>query len=264
MKRLSTTLAILLVAAFAASPMLVQAQMGAPKEKSEVAKLIEAAMASNIRSADERARDAKERKPVETLEFFGLQPNMTVVELMPSGGWYTKILAPVLAEKGKLIVAVGGARLAPKLLEWKLDKVEAQDGKFEFRPSGQYGVGEIDAMESPITGADMVLTFRNMHNFTPAARARINATVIGMLKPGGIFGVVDHTRRHMEPGAVENWRRIDPVVVIQEASAAGFEFVGFSDLHFRPDDELRYDSQRPTIAGYSDRFTLKFRKPMTK
>jgi predicted methyltransferase len=73
--------------------------------------------------------------------------------------------------------------------------------------------------------------------------------------------VVDHTRRHNDPTTSENWRRIDPVIIIKEALDAGFEFEAFSDLHFRPDDELRFDSQRPTVGGYSDRFTLKFRKP---
>ncbi len=261
MTRFQISFASLLVAACAFGTGSVQAQMAPAKEKSELAKRVEAALASDIRTADERARDAKERKPVQTLEFFGLQPNMTVVELMPGGGWYTKILAPVLADQGKLIVAIGGARLAPKLKEWKLDKVEVADGNFEFKPTGQYGVMTIETAENPVTNADMVLTFRNLHNFTPESRAKLNKTVLGMLKPGGIYGVVDHTRRHMEPGTVENWRRMDPVVAIQEITAAGFEFVGFSDLHFRPDDELEYDSQRPTIAGYSDRFTLKFRKP---
>jgi predicted methyltransferase len=85
--------------------------------------------------------------------------------------------------------------------------------------------------------------------------------VFDSLKPGGIYGVVDHTRRHNDPTTSENWRRIDPVLVIKEALDAGFVFEGYSNLHFRPDDELRYDSQRPSLAGYSDRFTLKFRKP---
>jgi predicted methyltransferase len=264
MNRIKRTLAVLLVATLAASPTLVLAQMGAPKEKSEVAKRIEAALASDIRTAEERARDKPERKPVETLEFFGLQPNMTVVELLPGAGWYTKILGQVLADNGKLILAVGADRLAPKLKEWKLDKVEVPTIKADFKPSGQYGVSSIETLEIPVQNADMVLTFRNEHNLTPESRARLHAAVLGMLKPGGIYGVVDHTGRHMAPGTRETWRRLDPVVVIQEITAAGFEFVGFSDLHYRPDDELRYDTERPSIAHYSDRFTLKFRKPLAK
>ena len=107
----------------------------------------------------------------------------------------------------------------------------------------------------------MVLTLRNYHNMTPATRAVLNTAVFDALKPGGVYGIKDHTRRHMDPGSEETWRRVDPVLVIKEVQAAGFVFEDFSTLHYRPDDELRYDSQRPSLAGYSDRFTLRFRKP---
>ncbi len=241
-----------------------RAQMPAAPPKSETAQRIEKALASDIRSADERARDARERKPVQTLEFFGLQPDMRVVELVPGAGWYTKILGQVLAEKGKLYISVGGARLAPRLAEWKLDKVEVADGRTELRPSGQFGVFQAENLELPVQDIDMVLTFRNLHNMTAGTRAALNKAVFKALRPGGIYGVVDHTRRHNEPGTVENWRRIDPVLVIKEMTDAGFELVDFSNLHYRPDDELRYDTGRPSIGGYSDRFALKFRKPATR
>jgi predicted methyltransferase len=89
----------------------------------------------------------------------------------------------------------------------------------------------------------------------------LHRAVFDALKPGGVYGIVDHTRRHNEPTTRENWRRIDLVLVIKEILDAGFVFDGFADLHYRPDDELRYDTQRPTVAGYSDRFTFRFRKP---
>lgn len=243
----------------AAAP--AQAQMGQPAPKSATALAIEKALASDIRTPEERARDARERKPVQTLEFFGLEPGMTVVELLPGAGWYTKILGQVLADQGKLYVAIGGDRLAPRLKEWKLDKVALAPAKAELKPSGQYGVFQADAIDLGVKDADMVLTFRNYHNMTPATRATLNKAVFDALKPGGVYGIKDHTRRHMDPGSPEIWRRIDPVLVIKEVQAAGFVFEDFSDLHFRPDDELRYDSQRPSLAGYSDRFTLRFRKP---
>lgn len=237
------------------------AQMGPPPPKSEVAKRIEAAMASDIRTAEERARDARERKPVQTLEFFGLQPNMRVLELFPAGGWYTKILAPVLADEGKLFLAIGADRLAPRLKEWRLDKVELAPAKATPQPSGQFGVFKMDSVDLGVKDLDMVLTFRNVHNLTAETRAQLNKAVFAALKPGGVYGIVDHTRRHNEPGTVENWRRIDPVLVIKEALDAGFVFDAFSDLHYRPDDELRFDTARPSIANHSDRFTLRFRKP---
>ena len=120
---------------------------------------------------------------------------------------------------------------------------------------------QAEAIKLPVNKVDMVLTFRNLHNFNAESRAMLHRAVFDALKPGGIYGIVDHTRRHNEPTTRENWRRIDPVIVIKEILDAGFEFDGFADLHYRPDDELRYDTQRPTVAGYSDRFTFRFRKP---
>lgn len=256
------SLAMALASTLLLSAIPASAQMAPAAPKSETALAIEKALASDIRTPEERARDARERKPVQTLEFFGLKPDMTVIELFPSGGWYTKILGQVLAEKGKLYIAIGADRLVPRLKEWKLDKVEAPAVTAQLKPSGQFGVFQADAIGIPVQNADMVLTFRNYHNMTPQTRAILNTTVLGTLKPGGIYGIVDHTRRHNEPGTTENWRRIDPVLVIKEVEAAGFEFVDFSNLHFRPDDELKYDSQRDSLSGYSDRITLKFRKPL--
>jgi predicted methyltransferase len=85
--------------------------------------------------------------------------------------------------------------------------------------------------------------------------------VLDVLKPGGFYGVVDHTKRHMEPETPENRRRIDPVLVIKEMLDIGFEFVDYSDLHYRPDDELEYEVGRRSVTGNTDRFTLLFRKP---
>ena len=236
------------------------AQRPPAEPESAAGKLVKEAMAAERRSDGERERDAS-RKPIETLDFFGLEPDMHVLELFAGGGWYTKLLAPTLAEDGKLSLAVGGARLAPRLEEWGLDKVEVVDDKGEFEPTDQYGVFELKSLELPKRKYDMVLTFRNYHNLTPESRARLNAAVFDALKPGGVYGMVDHTRRHMEPMTVENWRRADPVEAIKEALDAGFEFAGYSDLHYRPDDELKYDTQRNSVGGYSDRFTFKFVKP---
>jgi len=238
------------------------AQQPAAPARSEIATQIEAALAGALRTPEERARDAVERKPVQTLEFFGLRADMTVVELFPGAGWYTKILAPVLADKGRLYVAPGSARLAQQLKDWKLDRVVSVDSQAAFKPTSQRGVFEADVVTIPVENVDLVVTFRNLHNFTPETRARLHAEVLRMLKPGGIYGVKDHTRRHMEPASEENWRRLDPVVAIREITAAGFEFVDFSTLHHRPDDALQFDTQRESIKGYSDRFTLKFRKPL--
>lgn len=258
--RVHSILAGLVVALTTALPAAAQAPAPAPKD--EVTLAIEKALASDIRTPEERVRDNTERKPVQTLNFFGLKPNMTVVELFPGAGWYTKILGQVLADKGKLYITIGHARLVPKLAEWKLDKVQAIESNVKLAPSGQFGIFQSDVVEIPIKDADMVLTFRNYHNMTPATRALLNKQIFNALKPGGVYGVVDHTKRHMEPYSPETWRRADPVVVIKEVQAAGFVFEDFATLHHRPDDALVYDSQRESIKGYSDRFTLRFRKPL--
>ena len=112
-----------------------------------------------------------------------------------------------------------------------------------------------------INNVDMVLTFRNYHNFDEPSRAALNQSVFKALKPGGIYALVDHTRRHMQQDNFENRRRLDPVVAIKEILAAGFEFVDYSDLHYRADDELVYEVGRKTVTGNTDRWTLMFRKP---
>ena len=108
---------------------------------------------------------------------------------------------------------------------------------------------------------DLALTFRNLHNLTPEARQHMNKAVFDTLKKGGLYGVVDHTRRHMQGESTEVWRRLDPVLAIQEIQAAGFQLLDYSDLHYRPDDELRYEVGRKSVTGNTDRFTLLFVKP---
>jgi predicted methyltransferase len=192
---------------------------------------LEAAMAADIRSEAEVARDDN-RKPIETLEFFGLRDDMKVVELLPGGGWYTKLLAPVLADKGEFYVAYGTSRVK-KNLKGKpgFEKMEitAEDAELG-RPEGSrfYTASNTDL---GVKNVDMVLTFRNYHNFDEESRAAINKSVYKALKRGGVYAVVDHTRRHMQKLDNENGRRFDPVLAIKEIEAAGFEFVDYSDLH---------------------------------
>jgi predicted methyltransferase len=228
---------------------------------SAVEEKLKSAMQADVRSAAEVERDAN-RKPVETLEFFGLRDDIKVVELLPGGGWYTKLLAPVLADKGEFYVALGTRGVAESLLVLDgFDKVGVLAGDARiYRPEGASSyVLEMDGLG--VTDVDIVFTFRNYHSFGPEGRAAMNKAVFDALKPGGIYAVVDHNRRHMEPDNTENRRRIAPVLAIREIQAAGFELVDFSDLHYRPDDELRYEVGRKTVTGNTDRWTLKFRKP---
>lgn len=226
-----------------------------------IAAKVEAALAAESRPEADAERD-RNRKPLETLEFFGLEDDMTVLELIPGGGWYTRVLAPVLAEKGKLYVAIGTRRVSESVLtEPGFEKVEVIETDDNIRRPEGSRYYALDDFDFGISGVDMVLTFRNVHNFDAESRERMNRAVFDALKSGGLYGVVDHTKRHMEPDNPENRRRIDPVLVVKEMLDIGFEFVGYSDLHYRADDELRYEVGRRSVTGNTDRFTFLFRKP---
>jgi len=229
---------------------------------SEIRQLVIAAMQSDIRTDAERARDSNRQAP-EVLEFFRLSPDMRVIEILPFSGWYTKILAPILQDEGKLYVThpmptfYSDAFIPVADLAGMEDVEEIAwgapqpDGSGPFFASGPWNVEPVD----------LVLTFRNYHNFDYDGRMAVNRSVFDALKPGGLYGIVDHTRRHMEPGNSENGRRVDPVLAIKEVIDAGFEFVDYSTLLRRPDDELRYEVGRRSVSGNSDRFTLLFRRP---
>lgn len=130
-----------------------------------------------------------------------------------------------------------------------------------LRRNNEKRIYEVDDFDFGVSKLDMIVTFRNLHNFDAGSRARINAQAFKALKSGGLYGVIDHTRRHMEPADNENRRRIDPVLVVKEMLELGFEFVDYTDLHFRADDELEYEVGRRSVTGNTDRFTFLFRKP---
>ncbi len=227
----------------------------------EIDAKVEAALAAESRPEADRERD-RNRRPLETLNFFGLEDDMRVLELIPGGGWYTRVLAPTLAENGQLYVAIGTRRVEESVLTEPgfEDVIVLETDSNIRRPEGSRFY-TLDEFEFGVSDLDMVLTFRNVHNFDADGRNIMNTAVFDSLKPGGLYGVVDHTRRHMEPLDNENRRRIDPVVVIKEMLDIGFEFAGYTDLHYRADDELEYEVGRRSVSGNTDRFTFLFRKP---
>ena len=245
---------------FGASLLVFSAGCTQPADPTLIQERVAEAMQSDIRTDADRARDAN-RMPAEVLAFFGMRDDMRVIEVLPAGGWYTKILGPVLKENGKLYVthppgfyadAFQNVADLPGLEEveeigWGADS----DGGGLFGPSGRWDVEPVD----------LVLTFRNYHNFSPADRMTVNDSTFDALKPGGYYGIVDHTRRHMEPGTRENGRRVDPVLTIKEVELAGFDFVDFSELLARPTDELKLEVGNPEVSGQTDRYTMLFRKP---
>ncbi|HDY83061.1 MAG TPA: methyltransferase [Halieaceae bacterium] len=222
---------------------------------------LKSAMAADIRNTADTDRD-RNRRPVETLEFFRLRDDMRVVELLPGGGWYTKLLAPVLAENGEFYIAYGTSSTWSRL-EGKpgFKKMQVAAGAAEIGRAAGARFYTASNTDLGVKNVDMVLTFRNYHNFDEPSRGALNKSVFKALKSGGIYGVVDHTRRHMQELNNENRRRVDPVQAIVEIQAAGFELVDYSGLHYRADDELIYEVGRRTVTGNTDRWTLMFRKP---
>jgi predicted methyltransferase len=221
---------------------------------------IQKAMQGEIRTPEERARDPN-RLPVEILTFFRMREDMKVIEILPAGGWFTKLLAPALKDKGKLYVTHPEGRYAEQYRAIAklpgLEKVQevawgaTNTGTGAFGPSGKWNVEPVD----------MAVTFRNYHNFSVADRATVNKSVFDALKPGGYYGIVDHTRRHNEPTTRENGRRVDPVAVIKEVQDAGFVLVDYSNLYYKPDDALTLVVGNPAVNDRTDRIALLFRKP---
>jgi predicted methyltransferase len=222
---------------------------------------IKQAMKSDVRTEKESARD-RNRRPAETLAFFGIKSNMKVLELIPGGGWYTKLLAPALKESGEYYIALGTGRVNDSLLDkpgFEKVKVLAKDSVFKYNESEK--LYDLTSTKLKVKNLDAVLTFRNYHNLSLKSRTALNESAFKALKSGGIYGVVDHTRRHMQRTNDENGRRFDPVLAIKEIQAAGFEFVDYSTLHYKADDELRFEVGRKSVTGNTDRFTFLFKKP---
>jgi predicted methyltransferase len=252
----SRSLRFIAVAMVLASPAL-QAQPASPTPFQQRVQL---AMQGEIRTPEERARDVN-RLPVEILSFFRMREDMHVIEILPAGGWFTKILGPTLKDKGKLYVTHPEGRYAEAYRAIAklpgLEKVQeigwgaTSTGSGAFGPSGKWVVPPVD----------MAVTFRNYHNFSPTDRATVNKSTFDALKPGGYYGIVDHTRRHNEPTTRENGRRVDPVMVIKEVQDAGFVLVDYSNLYFKPDDALKLEVGNPAVNDRTDRVALLFQKP---
>ena len=257
----ATELQGILMKYFLSALLIVSASLAFADDFDAVEAKLKTAMAADIRTDAEKERD-RNRRPIQTLKFFGLRDDMKIVELLPGGGWYTKLLAPVVQENGEFYAAFGTGRISKSLITepgFEDVQVIATDSKV-FRKEGD-NFYTLETNGLGVTDVDMVLTFRNYHNFGAEGRAAMNKAAFDALKSGGVYAVVDHTRRHMESDNQENGRRMDPVLAIHEIEAAGFKFADFSDLHLRLDDELRYEVGRKTVTGNTDRWTIKFVKP---
>jgi predicted methyltransferase len=236
---------------------------------------IAAAVAAPSRTAANRARD-QYRHPAETLAFFGVKPGDTVVELWPGGGWYTEILAPLITPRGTLIVAVPGAKQADSAAK----RIAADPATY-----GKIKIATFPASPgtTPVAAgsADVVLTFRNVHNwrFGGADKAQVAfIEIFAMLKPGGVLGIEDHRLpENMDSAREADSGYLKRSTIMAFAKKAGFQFAGESPINANPRDTHDYakgvwtlpptfeegdkDRARYAAIGESDRLTMKFIKP---
>ena len=205
---------------------------------------LQRAIAGKQRSAEHKARD-KYRHPQQTLEFFDVKENMTVVEIWPGEGWYTEILAPYLKDKGKLYAAHFSADAE---LPYHKKALEKFVNKMHKQPK-VYGKVELTVLEppellqiAPDGSADRVLTFRNVHNWMKNDQAAaVFSAMYKALKPGGILGVVEHRNNTLKPQdtkAESGYVSEDYVIAL--ARNAGFEFLEKSEINANSKDTKDY------------------------
>ncbi|WP_237393592.1 methyltransferase [Stenotrophomonas sp. LM091] len=228
-------------------------------------------------------RDAY-RHPAQTLSFFGVAPGQTVIEITPGNGWYSEILAPLLHDKGQYVAAVVDPAAVPegRGRDYQQRSREGLEKKFAADAS-VFGKSRVVAYDpkapvfGPANSADVVLTFRNVHNWRSSGQAEgMFKGFFSVLKPGGVLGVVEHRAKADVP-ADDKTGYVGQQQVIAMAKAAGFELAGSSEINTNPRDTKDYpngvwtlpptnqhdaaDEAKYQAIGESDRMTLRFVKP---
>jgi predicted methyltransferase len=246
----------------------------------DVAARLTEILAMDHRTEENRVRDAQ-RHPVETLMFFGIRPDMTVVELSAGGGWYTEILAPLLRERGKLIATQQPLEGPEDGYRYKSAK--AYQDKLAAHPEVYDKVQVIPITPDLVLGApgsaDLVLTFRNSHGwFRDKQQEKIYGAAFAVLKSGGVFGVVQHRAAEgADPAKTAPAGYLPEAAVIAAAEAVGFRLEAKSEINANPKDTRDHpegvwtlppnlalgdkDRDKYVAIGESDRMTLKFVKP---
>jgi predicted methyltransferase len=266
-------LGILAAAACAPSPKVVAAAEAELHADVSIA----AAVGAPGRSEANRARDTW-RHPRETLGFFGVKPTDTVVEIWPGGGWYAEILAPLVRENGTYYAAANGGGLGGARALQARDPAAYGAVRYAAFPAG---VAAATEPAVPAGTADVVLTFRNVHNWIMPAEPFADEAfrqMFAMLKPGGTLGVAEHRLpESADPAREKSSGYIKVSTVRRLAEAAGFRLVAQSEINANPADTKDHpngvwslppslrgkevDRERFVAIGESDRMTLKFVKP---
>ena len=219
---------------------------------------VEEALAAEGRSDEDRARDAG-RMPGQVLEFFGIGAGSRVADALSGGGYYTRILAPVVGPEGAVHTGnnpffdrFGGEALTALLAEPGFENVMRIDGP----------VDEIALPDDASLDAVMIVLAYHDLWLTDEDRGELNRRVIAALKPGGVYGIIDH---HAAAGAgtsvIESLHRVEESVIVDEITGAGFELAASGDFLSNPDDDRSLIVFNPDIRGRTDRFVLRFEKP---
>jgi predicted methyltransferase len=223
---------------------------------------ITAAVADGNRPDTDKQRDAN-RKPADTLAFLGVKPGEKIGELIPGGGYFTRLLSKAVGPKGHVYALVPERPAnAPADMPDLAARVKAIAADPNYS-NVSVVVAPLSTLASP-EPVDLVFTAQNyhdLHNF-PVDVVAFNKSIFNSLKPGGLYVVLDHSA---EAGSglrdTNTLHRIDPDVVKQEVTAAGFQFVGGSDILANSADTRTGKVFDPAIRGKTDQFILKFRKP---
>ena len=233
------------------------------------------AVKNELRDPNNFLRDSY-RNPYETLSFFEIKPSMTVVELSPGGGWYTEILAGYLTNSGTLIAAHFDKNSSNNYLKKSRLSFEK---KINSNPLYKnIKVVNLTSELSRPESVDAVLTFRNLHNWLGPMMDKIFSNAFNALKPGGIFGVVEH--RANKETSIKNMKKSGYVTedyAIQFAEKHGFTLISKSEINANPKDTKNHpkgvwtlpptlrlkekDKEKYVAIGESDRMTLLFKKP---
>jgi predicted methyltransferase len=248
---------------------------------------LQAAVAGDQRAPANKARDAA-RKPVETLTFWGLKPNQTVIELSPGGGYWTEILAPYAKATGGTYVATASDLDNPKLSEAAKKGRAAFEAKYadaKYGPIKYVNFGPVSGPLGAPGSADLVITARNVHNFMMQGTLdKILKDAHAVLKPGGVLAVEEHRSdpKPELPGVSNGY--VSTATVIAAAEKAGFKLAAKSEVNANPKDtkdhpfgvwtlppsrwttangqgsDPAFDRTKYDAIGESDRMTLRFVK----
>jgi len=230
--------------------------------QAKAAGYITEAVSDKARPEADVKRDA-ERKPAAMLQFAGVKPGMTVVELIPGGGYFTRIFSKAVGPKGAVYAVYPPPRAssdpAKPAPTPAIETIAAEAAYANVKP--------VKASPADFTvpaKADVVWTSQNyhdLHNIPSLDMVKFNKAVYDALKPGGVYVVLDHRAAPGDPEVTHTLHRIDPAVVKKEVEAAGFRYVGESDALANPADDHTKKVFDPAIRGHTDQFVLKFRKP---